>query len=99
MYTEVNDLGQMNVEITNVVANESELKALCSGLVRVYGQVQDLKIVSDGESKLGRRYTVRFVVPGPMVFQDECMDLLHSIGLVRWRMNAQGSPKGQPGYF
>lgn len=99
MYTEVNDLGQMNVEITNVVANEGELEAPRSGLIRVYGQVEGLKIAQDGESKLGRRYTVRFVVPGPMVFQDECMDLLHSIGLVRWSINAQASPKGQSGYF
>lgn len=99
MYTEVNDLGQMNVEITNVVANEAELEALRSGLARVYREVQDLKITPDGESKLGRRYTVRFVVPGPMVFQDECMDLLNSIGLVRWDIRAEASLKGRPGYF
>lgn len=99
MRTEVNELGQMNVEITNVRANDRELDELRSGLVRIYGQVEDLKIAQDGESELARRYIIRFVVPGPMVFQDECMDLLHSIGLVRWSINAQASPKGQPGYF
>ncbi|NHZ66029.1 hypothetical protein [Massilia genomosp. 1] len=99
MRTEVNDLGQMNVEITNVVATEDELKALRSGLARVYRKVDDLRVAPDGESKLGRRYKVCFVVPGPMVFQDECMNLLDSIGLVRWSISAQASPKRQPGDF
>ena len=99
MYTEVSELDQLNVQISNVVATSEELDALRSGLSSLYGQVQDLKVALDGESKQGSRYTIRFVVPGPMVSADECMERLYSIGLVRWKINSQASAKGQPVVF
>ncbi|WP_442124770.1 hypothetical protein [Massilia sp. 2TAF26] len=65
-----------------------------------FRKIDALKIELDRESKQGMHYTVRFVLPGPIVFQNQpLIDLLHSIPLVRWNLEAQGSPKGDPGYF
>jgi hypothetical protein len=55
MHHEVNELGQMNVEIDNVVANQQEVEALKTALAKVYHQIADLSFTPFGESKLGRK--------------------------------------------
>jgi hypothetical protein len=100
MQINVNEQGQLNVEIINVVANNMELDKLRAGLSCEFTRIEDLTIKFDRESKQGRHHTVRFVLPGPILYQDQrLIDLLHSISLVRWSVDAQPSPKGEPSYF
>lgn len=98
IYT-VTEQGQMNVEISNLVVTEMELEAVQAGLVKIYRVVEAFQAKEDGQSKRGARYIVRFIVPGPMVFKDECADLLRNLGIVGWSIEAQASEKGNPGYF
>ena len=100
MQIDVNELGQVNVEISNVVANGEELAKLNVELSREYAGIEDLMIKFEHESKRGRHHSIRFVLPGPFLFQDQrLIDLMHGIPLAQWSIDAQQSPKGEPGYF
>ena len=96
MQIDVNEQGQLTVEISNVIANDLELDKLQNSLSHEFSRIEGLSVKFERESKQGRHHTVRFTLPGPIMFQDQrLVDLLHSIPLVRWSIDAQPSSKGK----
>lgn len=95
MLQEIFDNGQLNVEISNVVASKEEIEKLKACITQGIGNTNAAPLVRlNGMDQKSIRYTVKFAVRGPAHFNlSSVQDWLYSVGLVGWNIESQAGPK------
>ena len=90
MKNELDENAQLDVEISNLYANEAELEKLRSLVAKGLGSnATELSIQSVANTAKGTRYEVKFRVVDPRQFDiDRVKDWLHEALLVGWRLSA-----------
>lgn len=92
-----NDLdadAQLEVEITNLVAMETEILSARSLIESGLGSnISPILITPDGTAKGGTRFEMAFRVFNPKRYRNEqIQEWLYQAGLVGWRLNATFVP-------
>jgi hypothetical protein len=90
MNNELDENAQIDVEISNLYANDAELEKFQSLVAKGLGRnVTELSIKSIANIGKGTRYEVKFRVVNPRNFDiDRVKDWLHEALLVGWHLSA-----------
>ena len=94
MRNELDSDAQLEVEITNLVATETEIQSARSLIESGLGSnISPIMVTPDGTAKGGTRFEMTFRVFNPKRYRNEqVQEWLYQAGLVGWRLNAIFAP-------